>query len=103
LVIYLRQALTQIGGQYVFEQNDSITRHGIAFQIGEFLKSIQAQRGITDYAVVCDLTNNTPATIDANELFVDVAIAPTTAAEFIYIPVTLVGQGVITTSSVTAG
>jgi len=103
LVIYLRQALTQIGGQYVFEQNDSITRHGIAFQIGEFLKSIQAKRGITDYAVVCDLTNNTPATIDANELFVDVAIAPTTTAEFIYIPVTLVGQGVITTSTVTAG
>jgi hypothetical protein len=102
LVIYLRGALTAIGGQYVFEQNDSITRHGIAFQIGEFLKSIQAQRGITDYAVVCDLTNNTPATIDANELFVDVAIAPTTTAEFIYIPVTLVGQGVITTSSVTA-
>ncbi len=102
LVIYLRQMLTQIGGQYVFEQNDSITRHGISYQIGEFLKSIQAQRGITDYAVVCDLTNNTPATIDANELFVDVAIAPTTTAEFIYIPLTLVGQGVITTSSVTA-
>ena len=103
LVIYLRGALTVIGGQYVFEQNDSITRHGIAYQIGEFLKGIQAQRGITDYAVVCNLTNNTPATIDANELFVDVAIAPTTTAEFIYIPLTLVGQGVITTSSVTAG
>lgn len=102
LVIYLRGALTQIGSQFVFEQNDSITRNGIAYQIGAFLQSLQAQRAITDYAVVCDLTNNTPATIDANELFVDVAIAPTTVAEFIYIPVTLVGQGVITTSSVTA-
>jgi hypothetical protein len=103
LVIYLRGALNQIGGQYVFEQNDSITRQGIAYQIGEFLKSIQALRGITDYAVVCDLSNNSPATIDANELFVDVAVAPTTVAEYIYIPITLVGQGVITTSSVTAG
>ena len=92
-----------IGGQYVFEQNDSITRSGISYQIGEFLKGLQALRGITDYAIVCDLTNNTPATIDANELYVDVAIAPTTAVEFIYIPLTLVGQGVITTSSVTAG
>ena len=103
LVIYVRGALNQIGGQFVFEQNDTITRQGIAYQIGEFLKGIQALRGITDYAVVCNLTNNTPATIDANELYVDVAIAPTTAVEFIYIPVTIVGQGVITTSSVTAG
>jgi hypothetical protein len=103
LVIYLRGALNTIGGQYVFEQNDSITRSGISYQIGEFLKGLQALRGITDYAIVCDLTNNTPATIDANELYVDVAIAPTTAVEFIYIPLTLVGQGVITTSSVTAG
>lgn len=102
LVIYLRGALTQIGTQFLFEQNDSITRNAIAYQIGTFLQSLQALRAISDYAVVCDLTNNTPATIDANELFVDVAIAPLTAVEFIYIPVTLVGQGVLTTSSVTS-
>ena len=103
LVIYLRNVLNSIGNQFVFEQNDAITRQGIAYQIGEFLKSLQSLRAISDYAVVCDLTNNTPATIDANELFVDVAIAPTTVAEYIYIPVTLVGQGVITSSSVQAG
>ena len=103
LVIYLRSALNAIGNQYVFEQNDSITRQGIAYQIGAFLTSLVSLRAITDYAVVCDLTNNSPATIDANELFVDVAIAPTTVAEFLYIPVTLVGQGVITSSSVQAG
>ena len=102
LVIYLRIALQNIGRQYVFEQNDPTTRSAIAYQIGEFLKTLQTLRAISDYAVVCNLTNNSPATIDANELYVDVAVAPITSAEFIYIPVTLVGQGVLSGSTVTS-
>jgi hypothetical protein len=102
LVIYVRGALAKIANSFLFEQNDSITRKAIAFQIGQFLTGIQASRGISDWAVVCDTTNNTPATIDANELFVDVAIAPITDVEFIYIPITIVGTGVITNSGVTS-
>ena len=54
---------------------------------------ILAQRGVYDFAVVCDESNNTPARIDRNELWVDVAIEPTKAAEFIYIPVRIVNTG----------
>ena len=54
---------------------------------------ILTQRGVYDFAVVCDETNNTPARIDANELYIDVAIEPTKAAEFIYIPIRIVNTG----------
>ena len=53
------------------------------------------KRGIYDYLVVCDLTNNTPARIDANELWCDIAIEPVKAVEFIYIPVRLKNTGEI--------
>jgi phage tail sheath protein FI len=45
--------------------------------------------------VVCDETNNTPTRIDRNELYIDVAIEPVKAAEFIYIPVRIVNTGAI--------
>jgi hypothetical protein len=49
---------------------------------------------------VCDDTNNTPARIDANELWVDIAIEPTKAVEFIYIPIRLKNTGEIAAGSV---
>ena len=59
-----------------------------------------AKRGIYDYLVVCDDTNNTPARIDANELYVDIAIEPVKAVEFIYIPLRLKNTGEIASGSV---
>jgi hypothetical protein len=59
------------------------------------LNNIVAQRGIYDYLVVCDTTNNTPTTIDRNELHIDIAIEPTKAVEFIYIPVRILNTGAI--------
>jgi hypothetical protein len=50
---------------------------------------------VYDYLVVCDTTNNTPATIDRNELHIDIAIEPTKAVEFIYIPVRILNTGAI--------
>ncbi len=89
LVVYVRQQLDQIGKQYVFEPNDAITRSQLANQITTLLNGLVTQRALVDFSVVCDTTNNTPATIDANELYCDVAIQPVTTAEFIYIPLTL--------------
>ena len=57
-----------------------------------------SKRGVYDYAVVCDTTNNTPARIDRNELYVDIAIEPTKVAEFIYIPIRIMSTGAIATS-----
>ena len=59
------------------------------------MNALVSQRGIYDYLVVCDLSNNTPATIDANELFVDIAIEPVKAVEFIYIPMRIQNTGSI--------
>ena len=59
------------------------------------LNDIKAQRGVYDYLVVCDTTNNTPTTIDRNELHIDIAIEPTKAVEFIYIPVRILNTGAI--------
>lgn len=95
LVAYLRGALTRIGKQYLFEPNDTITRNSIQTAISSLLNQLVAERGIYDYLVVCDTSNNTPATIDRNELYVDIAIEPVKAVEFIYIPVRLENTGAI--------
>jgi phage tail sheath protein FI len=54
-----------------------------------------AKRGLYDYLVVCDNTNNTPTTIDQNQLWVDIAIEPVKAVEFIYIPLRIENTGAI--------
>ena len=53
------------------------------------------QRALFDFLVVCDETNNTPARIDRNELYVDIAIEPVKAVEFIYIPLRIKNTGEI--------
>jgi phage tail sheath protein FI len=95
LVAYLRARLTQIGNQYLFEPNDQITRNSITNSCTSLMLDLVAKRGIYDYLVVCDLSNNSPATIDANELYVDIAIEPVKAVEFIYIPLRIENTGAI--------
>jgi phage tail sheath protein FI len=58
-----------------------------------FLADLMTKRALYDFIVVCDESNNTPARIDRNELWIDVAIEPVKAAEFIYIPIRVVNTG----------
>ncbi len=95
LVAYIRGRLQEIGKQYVFEPNDQITRNEIKNAIDGLMIDLVAKRGIYDYLVVCDSSNNTPARIDRNELYVDIAIEPVKAVEFIYIPVRIKNTGEI--------
>jgi hypothetical protein len=95
LVAYIRGRLEIIGNQYLFEPNDTITRSAIQAQITSLMVNLVNKRGLYDYLVVCDTTNNTPATIDANELYVDIAIEPVKAVEFIYIPMRIQNTGTI--------
>ena len=95
LVAFLRARLAEIGKTYLFEPNDTITRQQITNAITNLMIDLVAKRGIYDYLVVCDLSNNTPARIDANELYVDIAIEPVKAVEFIYIPVRIQNTGTI--------
>jgi hypothetical protein len=95
LVCFIRSRLEAIGKQYLFEPNDQITRTGISNSITSLMIDLVAKRGIYDYLVVCDSTNNTPTTIDQNQLWVDIAIEPVKAVEFIYIPLRIENTGAI--------
>ena len=95
LVAFIRGRLDVIGKQFLFEPNDQITRNQIKNAIDGLMIDLVAKRGIYDYLVVCDLSNNTPARIDRNELYVDIAIEPVKAVEFIYIPVRIKNTGEI--------
>jgi hypothetical protein len=95
LIAFIRGRLETIGKQFLFEPNDQITRNEITNAIDSLMIDLVAKRGIYDYLIVCDLTNNTPARIDRNELYVDIAIEPVKAVEFIYIPLRIRNTGEI--------
>ena len=95
LVIYLRSQLNKLAKPYVFEPNDKITRDEIKQQVDSLLLELVGQRALYDFLVVCDESNNTPNRIDRNELYVDIAIEPVKAVEFIYIPLRLKNTGEI--------
>lgn len=93
LLAYLRERFDPLARPFIFEPNDKITRANVKQVFDSFLGELLSKRAIYDFIVVCDETNNTPARIDRNELYVDVAIEPVKAAEFIYIPVRVVNTG----------
>jgi hypothetical protein len=95
LIAFMRGRLEEIGKQYLFEPNDQITRNEITNSVNGLCIDLVAKRGIYDFLVVCDDSNNTPARIDANELWVDIAIEPVKAVEFIYIPLRIQATGTI--------
>lgn len=93
LVNYLRTIFARVGDGFLFEPNDKITRDQIANIISGAINDLVAKRGVYDYLVICDETNNTPTRIARNELYVDIAIEPVKAVEFIYIPIRLKNPG----------
>jgi hypothetical protein len=95
LVVYLRSQLNKLARPYIFEPNDKITRDEIKQAVESLLLELVGLRAIYDFAVVCDETNNTPARVDRNELYVDIAIEPVKAIEFIYIPLRVLNTGEI--------
>lgn len=100
LVNYLRTVLGGVASQFLFEPNDKITRDQIKQLIEGLLNDLVAKRGVYDYLVVCDESNNTSDRIARNELYVDIAIEPVKAVEFIYIPLRLKNPGTISGTAV---
>ena len=88
-VVYLRYILPQLYEKFLFELNTSATRASAKDLGDKFMVGLVGQGAVTDFAVVCDTTNNTPDTIAANELFIAFAVVPTFAIDFVYIPVSL--------------
>ena len=87
LINYLSRNLNTLAQPFLFEPNDQQTRQAVTAAFNSFMGNLIGLRAIYDYSVVCDTSNNTPARIAANELWIDVAIQPEVAIEFIYIPI----------------
>ena len=92
---YLRTIFKSISNGYLFEPNDTITRKSIASRIEGALHDVLSKRGLYDFLVICDTSNNTAATIANQQLYVDIAIEPMRDVEFIYIPIALYNPGEI--------
>ena len=83
LFIYLETAISAAAKDQLFEFNDEITRTNFVNIVEPFLRDVQAKRGVYDYVVVCDETNNTAAVIDNNEFVADIYIKPARSINFI--------------------
>jgi hypothetical protein len=93
LINYIRKRSDEIARPYLFEPNDKQTRVSVLDSFSRFFAEIVTLRGVQDFLVVCDESNNTPARIDRNELWIDIAIQPTKSVEFIYIPIRIRNTG----------
>ena len=83
LFIVLEKAIATAAKFQLFEFNDTFTRANFRNLVEPFLRDIQGRRGIIDFKVVCDTTNNTPAVIDGNEFRADIFIKPARSINFI--------------------
>jgi phage tail sheath protein FI len=83
LFIVLEKAISTASRFILFEFNDEFTRNQFEQLVQPFLREVAGRRGITDFRVVCDETNNTPQVIDSNGFVGDIYIKPTRSINFI--------------------
>lgn len=93
LINYIRYQSPQLAEPFLFQPNDEITRAQVVTAFNRMLNELVVLRGLYDFLVVCDDSNNTDARIDRNELWIDILIQPVKAIEFIYIPVRVRNTG----------
>jgi len=94
LFLNIQKRAAALGKQVFFEQNDEITRGGFASSMTSYLSAIQARRGLTDYLVVCDTSNNTPTVIDSNEFVAELFLKPTRSINYVTVTLTATRTGV---------
>ena len=83
LFIVLEKAIATAAKFQLFEFNDAFTRAQFVALVEPFLRDVQGRRGIYDFRVVCDESNNTPQVIDSNEFRADIYIKPAKSINFI--------------------
>lgn len=93
LVNYIRYQMNLLVQPFLFEPNDAVTRKAVKRAADSFLSELVTLRGLEDFLTVCDTSNNTSDRVDRNELWLDVAIIPVKAVEFIYIPIRILNTG----------
>lgn len=93
LVKFMKREIRKALFAFLFEPNDDITRKNVKYAVDNFCLDLVNRRALYDFATIVDNTNNTPQTIDNNELIVDLAIKPTKTVEFIYTTIRIVNTG----------
>lgn len=93
LIAYIARNLRKQSRTFVFQPNDQLTRDNWKAMADNFLLGIMSKRGLYDYGTQSDSSNNTPDVIDRNEMYLNVVVAPTKTAEFLYIPLRVVNTG----------
>jgi hypothetical protein len=93
LLIELKGFISQVADTLVFEQNNVTTRNNFLSQVNPYLNSVQNQQGLTSFKVVMDESNNTPTTIDNNQLIGYVYLQPVKSAEFIVLDFNILPTG----------
>ena len=94
LFLNIERRVKTLGEGVLFEQNDSTTRSGFNSAISSYLSEVQARRGLTDFLVVCDESNNTPEVIDRNEFVAELYIKPTRSINYVTVTLTATKTGV---------
>ena len=95
LLIDLTSYISQIANNLVFEQNTTATRNEFLSQVNPYLQSVQIREGLDEFSVVMDETNNTPTTIDNNQLIGQIYLKPTRSVEFILLEFNISPSGAI--------
>ena len=93
LLIELKSYIGQLANTVVFEQNNTNTRVDLLNQINSYLSIIRQREGLDEYKVVIDETNNTPTTIDNNQLIGQIYLKPTKSVEFIILDFNILPSG----------
>lgn len=100
LFLHMERSIEKLARYFLFEFNDDITRARFSGLVNGFLAEIKARRGVTDYLVVADGSNNTPDVIDRNEFIAEIMVKPNRVIEFIKLIFTAVATGVAFTEVV---
>ena len=94
LFINIQKRAETLAKGVLFELNDATTRIGFASALNSYLAEVQARRGVTDFLVVCDESNNTPSVVDRNEFVAEIYIKPTRSINYITVTLTATKSGV---------
>ena len=93
LLITVKDYISQVANNLVFEQNTIATRNAFLAQVNPYLTTIQQRQGLYAFRVIMDDSNNTPDVIDRNQLIGQIYLQPTKTAEFIYLDFNVLPTG----------
>ncbi len=93
LFLVLEDAISEAAKTQLFELNDEFTRASFKNIVEPFLRSVQSRRGVVDFLVVCDSSNNPPEAIDRGEFFAEIFVKPTRSINYITLTFTATRTG----------